>query len=38
LINKFIQEILGHSRVTTTQKYIHLAAEDISKIALKRIA
>ena len=36
--NKFIQEILGHSRVTTTQKYIHLAAEDISKIALKRIA
>ena len=31
---KFIQEILGHSRVTTTEKYIHLSAIDIANIQL----
>ena len=33
---KFVQEILGHARVTTTQKYIHLSADDIAKVTLKR--
>ena len=35
---KFIQEILGHSRITTTEKYLHIAATDISEIALKRVS
>ena len=35
---KFIQEILGHSKVTTTEKYIHISACDISKIALKKVS
>lgn len=32
---RFIQEILGHEKLETTQKYLHIAATDISKIALK---
>ena len=32
---RFIQEILGHEHITTTQKYEHIASDDISKIALK---
>lgn len=33
---KYIQEILGHSKVTTTEKYIHIAADDISRVVLKK--
>jgi len=33
---KFIQQILGHSRMKTTEKYLHISAIDISKIALKK--
>ena len=32
---RYIQEILGHSRVTTTEKYIHLSGKDIANIQLE---
>jgi len=32
---RFIQEILGHEKISTTQKYIHVSAVNISTIALK---
>jgi integrase/recombinase XerD len=31
----FIQEILGHEKLETTRKYIHISAVNISEIALK---
>jgi site-specific recombinase XerD len=33
-----IQEILGHSKIETTRKYIHFSAINISKVYLKKIA
>lgn len=32
---RFIQEILGHEKITTTQKYLQISAVNISQIALK---
>lgn len=32
--SRYIQEILGHERITTTQKYEHVASSDISQICL----
>lgn len=32
---RFIQEILGHEKLETTQKYLHISSANISKIILK---
>lgn len=31
---KYIQEILGHFKITTTEKYIHLSTKDVANIEL----
>jgi len=35
---RFIQEILGHEKLETTQKYLHISATNISNISLKKVS
>lgn len=35
---RFIQEILGHSKLETTQKYLHISAINISQIHLRKVS